>query len=381
MAQYTNGLRLSFNRKESTLPPHVKEKWVNLSDLSRFLMGSDTVDEIIDKATRYITNILGIDYCRIIVSSLKGRLHDKQPDRRTLLPKSNPSMLDSATTESAYARLLGPENHLRLLSTTEHLTSVERASLGIKENENSWIVPLAVNSHGFGLLILGNRKSNGNLVLTEDFHFMVGLITDQLASAIHRAQMNDKLEIMSIETVIALSKTLETRDMVCASHSNLMASLSEQLAVRFNLTEGEKRELVWAALLHDIGKMGVEEAILKKPGPLSDKEWVIIRTHPEIGAKIVSSVSGLETIAPLIRTHHERYDGRGYPDRLAKEQIPFGGRILSVLDSYSTMIEGRPYQARRSHHDALSDIWENAGTAYDPDVVNEFVTLFGKNTN
>jgi len=142
---------------------------------------------------------------------------------------------------------------------------------------------------------------------------MVDLISDQLSNAIHRAQMNDQLESLSIETVIALSKTLETRDLHSASHSKLMASLAEQMGVQFNLSVRETRELCWAALLHDIGKIGVEDTILKKPGPLSESEWAVIKTHPEIGAQIVRGVSGLESIAPLILTHHERYDGKGYP--------------------------------------------------------------------
>ena len=205
---------------------------------------------------------------------------------------------------------------------------------------------------------------------------MVDLISDQLSNAIHRAQMSEQLESLSIETVIALSKTLETRDLHSASHSKLMASLSEQMGVQFNLSVRETRELCWAALLHDIGKIGVEDTILKKPGPLSESEWAVMKTHPEIGAQIVRGVSGLESIAPLIMTHHERYDGKGYPAGLKGDEIPLGGRILAVVDTYSTMIEGRPYQEKRTHAEALQEIIDYSGSAYDPDVVKAFISLF-----
>jgi len=179
--------------------------------------------------------------------------------------------------------------------------------------------------------------------------------------------------------VIALSKTLETRDLHSASHSKLMASLSEQMANHYQLSVRETRELCWAALLHDIGKIGVEDTILKKTGPLTDEEWEVMKMHPEIGAQIVRGVSGLESIAPLVLTHHERVDGTGYPQGLTGDQIPLGGKILAVVDAYSTMTEGRPYQEKRTHSEAIQEILNNSGKAYDPEVVDLFLSLFNGN--
>lgn len=379
MANIIDGLMPEFKRKEAALSSRTREKWVSLSDLSHFLMGSDTLEDLAENATSYIVSILEVDYCRIILMDLNGRFYCKAEYARTAPFHLNGTIFEPSVAEGVYTRLLNPQNRIRLLLAHEHLSPLERASLGIKETEKSWIIPLKVESQGIGVLILGQQGTHGSHILSEDSYYMVDLIADQLSNAIHRAQMNDQIQSLSIETVIALTKTLETRDLHSASHSKLMASLSEQMAVQFNLSVRETRELCWAALLHDIGKIGVEDGILKKTGPLSDTEWEIMKTHPEIGAQIVKGASGLDCIAPLILTHHERYDGQGYPEGLAGAQIPLGGRILAVVDAYSTMIEGRPYQVKRTHAEALQELRENAGRAYDPDVVNIFLSLFNGN--
>ena len=140
--------------------------------------------------------------------------------------------------------------------------------------------------------------------------YVVDLVADQLANAIHRNQLNERLSNLSIETVLALSKTLDARDSHSGSHSKRMAGLSEQMAIKYRLSTRETRELCWAALLHDIGKIGVEDQILYKPGPLNDREWEIMKTHPEVGAQMIRGLSGMENIAALILGHHERMDGR-----------------------------------------------------------------------
>ena len=380
MTQFVDGIAQSYRSKGRAMPPQVKEKWVSLSDLSHFLMGSDTPEDLVENASSYIVDILEVDYCRIILMDLNGRYYCKSEYSKTAPFHLNGTILEPSVAEGIYSRLLDPDNHLRLLLAHEHLTPIEKASLGIKETEKSWIIPLKIESRGIGVLILGQKGSKGSQILSEDSYYMVDLISDQLSNAIHRAQMSDQLESLSIETVIALSKTLETRDLHSASHSKLMASLSEQMANHYQFSVRETRELCWAALLHDIGKIGVEDRILKKTGPLSDSEWEIMKTHPEIGAQIVRGASGLECIAPLILTHHERYDGQGYPAGLSGAQIPLGGRIIAVVDAYSTMIDGRPYQGKRTQAEALEEIRVNAGRAYDPDVVNIFLSLFNGNT-
>jgi HD-GYP domain-containing protein (c-di-GMP phosphodiesterase class II) len=124
-----------------------------------------------------------------------------------------------------------------------------------------------------------------------------------------------------------------------------------------------------AGRLHDIGKVVVPEAVLLKDGPLTEGEWALIRMHPAVGADVVEKVPALRALAPMIRGHHERWDGKGYPDGLAGDQIPLGGRILAVADAYVTMTVGRPYRPAFHASWALEELRRGSGSQFDPAVV------------
>ncbi len=378
MAQTIDGNAQYFRRRETGVPAYAQEKWNGLSDLSHYLANSDNLEELVESASRHIAEILEVDICQIILMDLDGHYRCHAHYSRHATPTGKLSPLNPAEVESVCHRLLDPENNARLFLGRDHLSEKERNCLGISKEYISWVIPMRVETSGIGILILGQVASRQEPVLTPDSYYLVDLIADQLASAIYRTQLNDRLESLSIETVIVLSKTLETRDLHSASHSKRMASLSEQLAKEYGFSIRETRELCWAALLHDIGKIGVKDTILKKKGPLTEKEWAIMKTHPEIGAQIVRGVPGLERIAPLINAHHERMDGKGYPKGLRGDEIPLGARILAVTDAYTTMTDGRPYQKKCGHEEALQELLDNAGSAYDREVVQLFIQLFDK---
>lgn len=378
MAQTIDGIARYYRQQETGIPAYVREKWNGLSDLSHYLANSDNLEELAESASRHIAEILEVDLCQIILMDLDGHYRCQAVYSRLEPRAAKASALDPLALERVCARLLDPDNNARLFLAREHLSELERKCLGINKKDISWVIPMRVEMSGIGVLILGQDSTRTDPVLTPDSYYLVDLIADQLASAIFRTQLNDRLESLSIETVIVLSKTLETRDLHSASHSKRMAALSEQLANGFGLSVRETRELCWAALLHDIGKIGVKDTILKKKGPLTEKEWVIMKTHPEIGARIVSEVPGLERIAPLINAHHERMDGKGYPHGLCGEEIPLGARILAVTDAYTTMTDGRPYQKKCSHEEALQELLDNSGSAFDPEVVQLFINLFNE---
>ena len=123
------------------------------------------------------------------------------------------------------------------------------------------------------------------------------------------------------------------------------------------------------AVLHDIGKVRVPEAILNKPGSLTDEEWKVMRTHPEVGERILQPIQSLQAILPIVRHHHERWDGSGYPDRLVGRAIPLGARIVAVCDAFRAMTEDRPYRASLGLAEALSELESCAGSQFDPDCV------------
>jgi len=170
---------------------------------------------------------------------------------------------------------------------------------------------------------------------------------------------------MTAGNVTALLAALEARDGYTQAHSSAVVALTTVVGRQLGLAGEALADLENAALLHDIGKIGIPDAILNKPGRLNDEEWDEIRRHSEIGEQIVAS-GPLAHLAPVIRAEHERWDGKGYPDGLKGEEIPLASRIVFVCDAYHAMTSDRPYRKAMSHDDALAELARNAGTQFCP---------------
>ena len=169
--------------------------------------------------------------------------------------------------------------------------------------------------------------------------------------------------------VEALATALEVWDGQTREHSEKVVELARLTGARMELDPVELLELELAALLHDVGKLRVPREILRKAGPLSDTERRLMRNHPVWGAELVSGVPGLQAVALVVRHHHERVDGSGYPSALAGVRIPVASRIMAVCDAFGAMTESRPYRARRTQEEALAELRDGAGSQFDPAVV------------
>jgi diguanylate cyclase (GGDEF)-like protein len=169
-----------------------------------------------------------------------------------------------------------------------------------------------------------------------------------------------------------LLRALSERSPVLGGHLSGVAELAERTARRLGLAPEEVERVRHAGELHDAGKVAIPDGILSKPGPLTDEEWAFIRRHPLIGERIVASAPALRTVAGLVRSTHERWDGHGYPDRLVADEIPLGSRIVAVADAYDAMTSERPYAARRTPQEALEELRACAGSQFDPAVVQTF---------
>jgi two-component system cell cycle response regulator len=166
-----------------------------------------------------------------------------------------------------------------------------------------------------------------------------------------------------------LLRALSERNPDLGGHLNGVAELAERTARRLGLPVEEIERIRHAGELHDVGKVAIPDGILGKPGPLSEEEWAFVRRHPLIGERIVSSAPSLSSVARLVRSSHERWDGTGYPDRLAADEIPLGSRIVAAADAYDAMTAGRPYAPPRTPQEALDELRRCAGTQFDPAVV------------
>lgn len=174
-----------------------------------------------------------------------------------------------------------------------------------------------------------------------------------------------------------LCSAMDLRDHVTGGHSQRVAGLAITLGKALGLRQEQLQTLELAALLHDIGKLGVPEQVLLKPGPLSTGEWEEMRQHPLYSYRILEGVPHLAQAAEIALSHHERYDGCGYPRGLRCQEIPLEARIFAVVDAYDAMTSGRPYRKAVPHREAAEELLRNAGSQFDPKVVEAFLTLEG----
>lgn len=205
------------------------------------------------------------------------------------------------------------------------------------------------------------------------------LVKHREAALVARAHMADELEKTSAATLIALSRALDARDQDTEGHSERVAALAVEIGREMRLEEAELRSMRLAALLHDIGKIGIPDAILHKPGPLNEQEWALMRKHPQIGYDILQNIPFLEPALDSILHHHEKYNGKGYPAGLNGDAIAVPARILAAVDVYDALTSHRPYRPAFSPERALEMILEQAGQQFDPEVVQALVRILVDN--
>ena len=178
-----------------------------------------------------------------------------------------------------------------------------------------------------------------------------------------------------------LVDAITPKDHYTADHALQVARLSWLVGMELGLNEEELEWLVHGALLHDVGKISVADAILEKLGPLTEEEWEVVRRHPEVGARMIEPLESLSGALPVIRHHHERPDGGGYPDGLEGDEIPLGARIVAVVDAYDVMLRRayRPerYGSKKAPAEALKELWDEAGHQFDVGVVEALGRLLG----
>jgi putative nucleotidyltransferase with HDIG domain len=195
-------------------------------------------------------------------------------------------------------------------------------------------------------------------------------IVAQVGAALHRHSLFVELESAFSTTLSALSSALEMKDAYTADHADEVARLCERVGVALGLDSRELRHLRYAALLHDVGKIGIRSEILTKPSRLDAAEFEEIKQHTILGARMLERIPFFRDVHPLVRSAHERWDGRGYPDGLAGEDIPLGARIVCACDAFHAMTSDRPYRRAMSVEDARAELTRTAGSQFDRRVVD-----------
>jgi putative two-component system response regulator len=197
----------------------------------------------------------------------------------------------------------------------------------------------------------------------------------QLAAEATRLSM---LVPMLERFTMVLANTLESKDCATGRHAERLVEHAEAVARELGLDDDDRFSIRVGACLHDVGKVGVPEMLLRKPGPLTPDERDLMQLHPEIGARILEDIDTWEDVRLIVRHHHEHWNGAGYPLGLAATDIPIGARVVSVVDAYDVMTEGRPYAPARTPADAVAELIAQRGRQFDPDAVDAFITTLGR---
>ncbi len=231
--------------------------------------------------------------------------------------------------------------------------------------------PLIFEDKLLGVINVNNKRSRESY--TEDDLKLLEGIANQASIAINNAQLYKNLQRAYLDTITSLANALDAKDPYSYGHSKRVSEYVHRIAEEMKLPFEKIEEFTTAALLHDIGKIGISDAVLLKTGKLTEEEWKIIKTHPRIGKEVLKPLNFLNNIIPIVEHEHERYDGKGYPDGLKGEEIPLGARIIAVADSYDAMTTDRVYRKALPLEDVLKELKRCSGTQFAPEVVDAFL--------
>lgn len=235
-------------------------------------------------------------------------------------------------------------------------------------------VPLVTDSRNIGMLIAGDNTS-GKEFRSQEIK-LIDALSGEIAAAIKKAQLYERIRRQFMSTVEALASAIDAKDPYTYGHSRRVAQISAAISQELGMSREDVSAIELAALLHDIGKIGTPEHILRKPGRLEAEEIEIIKKHPLLGAQILSTIDELQEVMAWVRHHHEQYDGKGYPDKSMADNIPLPARIISIADSYDAMTSDRPYRKGMDPIRVVDIMEDLAGSQFDPHVFRAFKTVF-----
>ncbi|AVX31724.1 HDIG domain-containing protein [Carboxydocella thermautotrophica] len=237
------------------------------------------------------------------------------------------------------------------------------------------VVPIRIDGTTRGALLIGNRvkAEDSKRPYPPEIVMVATLIAEKMGAILKHELMHQAIKARFLATIQALVQALEARDRYTKGHSENVARYARIIAEEMGLTAQQKENIYLAGLLHDIGKIGVPELILNKPGRLTEEERVVIRQHPVTSRRILEAIPEMQGILQAVEQHHERWDGLGYPAGIAGEDIDLGARIIAVADAFDAMTSDRIYQKGRTAEQALEELVRGAGAQWDPQIVDVFL--------
>lgn len=334
-----------------------------LHEFGQSVTRTTSPDVLIKAALEELRSSLG--YGWVAASFNPKKLHDHGLDRAVFL--SAREGLDEAEIRRAISLVPLPE---------DFCTGWVRSFQDLSPVFGEWTViePVLVGGLPVGILMSGQKDADKGLVSTFDSRLVEGAAS-QIGPILHINKLFEAQRRLFIGVVRALTSSIDAKDQYTRGHSERVAHLGALLATRLSWSQAQVERVHLTGLLHDVGKIGVPERVLGKPGRLTDEEFGEIKKHPETGHRILGGIPGLDDVLPGVLHHHERWDGRGYPHGLTGQDIPMVARILALADTFDAMSSSRAYREGMPRAKVLAEIRKCAGAQFDPDLAPIFVEL------
>lgn len=341
-----------------------------MAEIDRAILSSLETERIAETALRGILSFMPCQDAAILLTDAKR----PQMARRFSLSKAEVPEIGDEWVECPMAELLALLQSRESLLLDESSDLLPRLDCGVPRDVKSLLMlPVVVKGGLVGLLSIGFGKEYQG---QEESRVQVKRLADQMAVALSNSALMEELEQMSWGTLQALARTVDAKSRWTAGHSERVADVSLRIALELNFDRSTVGTLHKAALLHDIGKIGVSSAILDKRGKLTEEEYRIVREHPSIGARILEPIDAYREAIPFVYQHHERLDGSGYPLGLQGADILLGARVLAVADVFDALVSNRPYRDGSSLDEALEMIRDGSETLFDPAVVSALMKVY-----
>jgi putative nucleotidyltransferase with HDIG domain len=341
------------------------EKLTSLFEINKIINTARDSDTLTQEIVNQIRHVIKADRCYLLLKDKKtdelvptAVLTDEPKD---MMPKVSKTILSQVMDKGI--SILSPDAF-----QDERFQGSE--SIFIHSMRSVMCVPLRSREKILGVIHV-DTKGAFDTFSEEDLK-MLTAVGISAGIAIENMSLYENLKQLFRSTVKSLVATIEANDPYTGGHSVRVAEYSKQIALCMGLPEDELESVELAAFLHDVGKVGIPDKILNKPGRFDSDEISIMQEHPVTGAEILTKIDGMEKIAKVVRHHHERYDGTGYPDHLRGEDIPMESRILCVADTMDAMTTSRAYKKKRELDIALAELVRCAGSQFDPEIVKVF---------
>jgi diguanylate cyclase (GGDEF)-like protein len=303
-------------------------------------------------ASAELQEVLGLELCSVLQVISSGRLE--------VVAESGPAA-PSAAVRDADGGAIG-----RALREKRRVTGVTTKEVA---------VPLVIGGRAWGVISCVTKSRKLDDIDVE----LIAGVAEHLSAAIRTSDLYEQLTQSMLGTAEALAAALEAKDSYTADHARSIAEIAVDVGRELHLSASAIEDLRYGGIFHDVGKIAIPDAIINKPGPLTDEEWEVIKQHPAIGAEILSPVPFFYGVRSIVRHAHEHWDGGGYPEGLSGEQIPLGARIVLAVDAYHAMTSDRPYRDAMSHEKACRELVAHSGTQFDPEVIEALLTVLESN--